>query len=568
MMERSLRRRLLPSPPPFAEMFTEGTRVLLPSPPPFAEVLTEEGTGLESQRRVPSSVATLRLRSGQASGHGGGSGWRPSLPSPVSTSASLYLRFCVSACLSLLVITLAACGGGGGAPPPPRATLSGTLAYVVSECRATASELTAHQELRVQHGEQAPQTLLEFTVAAAVEAGALCASWGASRSGPSSVDAFPIVRLNISPDGKTIVFEVNDNFSVIAPNQLVSPDQEGMFVMGVDGSGLRRIGPPGREPSFRLAADPSSPLGLGGSTEWWIGFSPDGRTITFIDLGPSCSGVDAAQVFTLDLVTGERRQQTCLEPLQPASPYYPTVFPGNFLDNETIQFSTLSAPEGSAQYTVQTDGSFVLTRRMPVAVPGSQFIPNFIITGPPSNAFGLAVPGLPVNQIPYIQTVVELFMQSGDNLLQLTNFQRSDTSYYIGLLSADRQRVLFEASADPFGTNPNENCQIFSIDVLGTGLRQLTAFDEGVHALGGCVLPEPRGYGCLTALFSVDVHTDTVLWDSPCDPFGQNPNGEQFFVMRSDGTGLRQITNVRGMTTEPDGTVSVELIGPLVYAQQ
>ena len=67
---------------PFAEVLTEeGRRGLLPSPPPFAEVLTEEGTGgllaLQSQGRVPSSVATLRPRSGQASGPGGGSGWRP-----------------------------------------------------------------------------------------------------------------------------------------------------------------------------------------------------------------------------------------------------------------------------------------------------------------------------------------------------------------------------------------------------------------------------------------------------------------------------------------------------------
>jgi hypothetical protein len=30
---------------------------------------------------------------------------------------------------------------------------------------------------------------------------------------------------------------------------------------------------------------------------------------------------------------------------------------------------------------------------------------------------------------------------------------------------------------------------------------------------------------------------------------------------------LRQITNVRGLTTAADGTVSVELVGPLVYAQ-
>jgi len=99
--------------------------------------------------------------------------------SPLRTAAPPHP--CVVAVVLLLLITLTACGGGGGAPPPPPpATLSGTLAYVVSECRASARDVTAHQELRVQRGEQAPQTLLEFTAVSPVEAGALCARWGAA----------------------------------------------------------------------------------------------------------------------------------------------------------------------------------------------------------------------------------------------------------------------------------------------------------------------------------------------------------------------------------------------------
>ena len=38
--------------------------------------------------------------------------------------------------------------------------------------------------------------------------------------------------------------------------------------------------------------------------------------------------------------------------------------------------------------------------------------------------------------------------------------------------------------------------------------------------------------------------------------------------MRPDGTGLRQLTNARGMTTDPDGTVHVELPGPFAYAHR
>ncbi len=35
--------------------------------------------------------------------------------------------------------------------------------------------------------------------------------------------------------------------------------------------------------------------------------------------------------------------------------------------------------------------------------------------------------------------------------------------------------------------------------------------------------------------------------------------------MRPDGTGLRQLTDARGMTNDPDGTVHVELAGPFGY---
>ena len=60
--------------------------------------------------------------------------------------------------------------------------------------------------------------------------------------------------------------------------------------------------------------------------------------------------------------------------------------------------------------------------------------------------------------------------------------------------------------------------------------------------------------------------TGTVLFASSCDPVGGNPFGDQLFAMRPDGTGLRQLTNARGMTTDPDGTVHVELPGPEVYS--
>jgi hypothetical protein len=60
--------------------------------------------------------------------------------------------------------------------------------------------------------------------------------------------------------------------------------------------------------------------------------------------------------------------------------------------------------------------------------------------------------------------------------------------------------------------------------------------------------------------------TRTILIDSSCDPFGTNPNGDQLFAMRPDGSGLRQLTHTRGFVTEADGTVDVELPGPAAYS--
>ena len=40
------------------------------------------------------------------------------------------------------------------------------------------------------------------------------------------------------------------------------------------------------------------------------------------------------------------------------------------------------------------------------------------------------------------------------------------------------------------------------------------------------------------------------------------------FVMRADGSGLRQLTRTRGMVLEPDGGVLVEAPGPIGYAAE
>src|SRR5262249_61175268 len=89
--------------------------------------------------------------------------------------------------------------------------------------------------------------------------------------------------------------------------------EEGIFVVRDDGSGLRRLGPASRDPSFRIVPDASSPTGgfrTSGGTQF--SFSPDGRDVVFTDLGPGPGADDAVQIFTLDVATGTRSQLTNL----------------------------------------------------------------------------------------------------------------------------------------------------------------------------------------------------------------------------------------------------------------
>jgi hypothetical protein len=60
--------------------------------------------------------------------------------------------------------------------------------------------------------------------------------------------------------------------------------------------------------------------------------------------------------------------------------------------------------------------------------------------------------------------------------------------------------------------------------------------------------------------------TNAVVFESGCDPFHANPFGEQVFAMRSDGSGLRQLTDAAGFTENPDGSIRVELPGPFAYS--
>jgi hypothetical protein len=204
-----------------------------------------------------------------------------------------------------------------------------------------------------------------------------------------------------------------------------------------------------------------------------------------------------------------------------------------------------------------------------VTLPGGQVVPVLQIVGGEWTATGARLPGEPVNPFGNY-SIGEVFVFDGTDVLQLTNFRRIDTSFFGPFYSKRDQRVYFTASEDPFGTNPTENCQIFSIEPISREMRQLTFFRESDGRVRyGCVEAPPPD-GCrmdfMAGGAAQNPDTGTIYFRSTCDPLGQNPYGAQIFAMQPDGSGLRQLTDARGLFFAEDGTLEVEIVESFLRA--
>jgi hypothetical protein len=366
-----------------------------------------------------------------------------------------------------------ACRRGGGGGPRIR-----TVAYVVTECREVAGGfLVGHQKLVVRRGDCPPVTVMEASAPDPLpDPLGLCQVFGTNRVGESSPVAGVFQRIGVTPDGSGVVFELTDDFSLL-PLLRIPPEQEGFFFVRADGSGLRALGPASRDPTFRLVPYPASPTGFG---FWWGGgldFSPDGGKVVFTDLVPGPGGEEATQVVVMDVASSRRTQVTRLPPSVPKDPLIPGIASPIFVDRRTVFFSSYANPEGLnpagdlRDFSVRTNGTRLRALPVPVALPGSRVVPVFRLTGGGGTVATLYTPGTPVNSEPgFTERIQEAFLLDGRHLLQLTNFDRVDT---FGLfLDANRRRAFFQASADPFGANPNANCQLFSVGTLAQGLER------------------------------------------------------------------------------------------------
>jgi hypothetical protein len=453
------------------------------------------------------------------------------------------------------------------------ARIRGTIATVVTECHVAGGKWTARQRLEIRRGDCPPVTVMTIEGDEPLGDLGLCKIYGDQRSGGGAMAVGAFQGVAVSPDGETVLFQLtNDFIGRIVVRGITDPiptpsftlSEEGFFVVRSDGSDLHRIAPQSREAPFVIRPGPGFPgirVIIGTPT---LSFSPDGRLVAFVDRGPGSDGSVAPQVFTLDPRTGARRQLTSFTASSVADDNPNGTAVGIFFyapDRIGVSVYDSLARENRT-FIMRADGSDVEPVNPLPGPPGSHVIPNFAVTGSPTEIGTLELDRS--TDLPQPGLVNEIFVKEGTGLLQLTNFDRSDTEFTIPL--RDRVHIVLGASADPLHENPWNTCQLFSIDRLGGHLRQLTHFDPGATAPGGCA-GGGAPPGC-TILFDVgiqDKSTGAMVFDSNCDPFGVNAVSQQLFALRSNGTGFRQLTAYRGTTTGPGGTVDVELPGPISY---
>lgn len=420
----------------------------------------------------------------------------------------------------------------------------------------------------VRRGDCDPVTVAAFDYDTPVaDSFGLCSLLGNNREGFGSPLAGVFQRNAVTPDGSGVVFEITNQFQLIGKFAL-PPEQQGFFYVRADGTGLRRLGPPSAEPVYRVFVSTTSGQPTADFSSHMT-FDPSGRRFAFTDRGPAPDGRDTVQIFTIDIGTGERRQVTHLpaggHPIAGHSVTDQVIFETDHLITfETFAFGPI------ATYVINVDGSGLKPLKpLPgVVVSGFHVVdPVFQVTGPIGRDVLLQVPGTPHNHLSsYADVISEIFRSDADGrLLQLTNFRNVDT-YGLGTFGR-RLRSLVVASADSLGENPTRNCQFFSVDTLGAGVRQLTHLDDaGAQSTNGCDFTAPPG--CAFAEVFPDPARGRIVFESNCSPFGSNPLGSQVFSMRADGRELRQLTHTDGARTASDGTFSVEMPGPIAYSVQ
>src|SRR6185503_12247276 len=88
-----------------------------------------------------------------------------------------------------------------------------TMATVVNRCRAAHGSWTVAQHLEIRRGDCAPITLMAIEGSEPVVDFGACALYGQGRQGGAAEVAGVLHRVAVSPDARTVVFELTDDFT-------------------------------------------------------------------------------------------------------------------------------------------------------------------------------------------------------------------------------------------------------------------------------------------------------------------------------------------------------------------
>ena len=469
---------------------------------------------------------------------------------------------------ALLLVALshhawAVCGRTCASRPEGCSKEFSTLAYVVTTCRVIGHGLLGAQELRVQRRGCDPTTVLRLANPDPVpDPLGLCALVGQNHQGTASPLGGVFNRLGVTRDGTGIVFEITNAFELVGRTPLTA-EQQGFFYVRADGTGLRRLGPPSRDPTYRIYNAAGKPAV---DVKTRLAFNGD-RLVAFTDLAPGPDGTETEQLFTIDLVGGERRQVTHLTAATPPPQGVKVIEYFIFDDRGKLLFVHVRGGDKQIK-RIAIDGSELPPPHVPrgLADDGrSRVVRSFRQSGLRFGIVGVETAGAPANADVLFNygSWFDLFsVLGGRHPIQLTNYRYGDTD----LLAFRSHDVVFMTSADPVGANPFHNCELFRISPLGLGVRQLTHLDQGRPSEDGCQLNPLPGCGIKALNAFASDESRALLYYSDCDPFGTNPDGSQVFAMRWNGSRVRQITHTRGVTKAADGSVvEVEIPGPVAH---